>query len=302
MKEKFKIYLFLTSLFFMFAPFSLGLTVIYFEDTLLMEWTSGLIVNVCLWAILGIVIGILIKKKKILNPTRLELKLLLFGILSNVVLYFYTFQNSLKIDHFITIYFSMILILLLYQVIIDRKKFNYELWIIAVLFFSIDIIHFNFVSSHNDLVETDYINANLIQRIMYISIPLATLALFITKIRKYHVMDYFAYVFIGIIALMPLIFFESIDSENKFILTLNLLIPFVIITDLIVSKIYKKFNIYKITFYIRMGTIALLIYIYEDVHYFVKGSFSSLNLAELVMITYVIIICNLIEYLIPKKI
>jgi len=301
MKGKSKIYLFLTSLFFMFAPFSLGLTVIYFEDTLLIEWASGLIVNVSLWIILGIVIGILIKKKRILQPSKLELKLLLFGILSNVILYFYTFQNSLKIDHFITIYFSMILMLLLYQVIIDHKKFNYELWIIALLFFSIDIIHFNFVSSHNDLLETDYIDANFIQRLMYISIPLTTLALFITKIKKYKVMDYFTYTFIGIVILMPLVYFDRIETDNKFILTLNLLIPFVIVTDIIVSIIYKKFNVYKITFYIRMSTIAILIYIYEDTHYFVKSTYSNINLAELVFITYVIIICNLFEYLIPKK-
>ncbi len=301
MKTVSKIYLFITSLFFLFSPFSLGLVIIYFEDTNLEEYGSGLIVNLVLLLILGTVIAFNISKKKLAVPNQFEIKLLLFGLLSNIVIYFYVFQNSLNIDYFMTIYFTIILVLLLYLLIIDRTNLNYELWIFAILFFIVDFIHYQYISSHDMINQIDYINANFIQRIFYYSVPLATLTLFVAKIRNYKVIDTYAYVFITVTALITLVFVQGIDVEDKFVLTLNLLIPFIIITDFIISIIYKRFNVYKITFYIRMGTIIMLIYIYDGVLYFVMNSYSDHNMYEMVMIIYIVLICNIIEFLVPNK-
>ena len=79
--------------------------------------------------ILGITIAILITNKRLSSPTRLEMKFLLFGFLSNIVIFFYAFQNALNIEEFVTIYFTMILVLLLYMLMVDRKKINYEILI-----------------------------------------------------------------------------------------------------------------------------------------------------------------------------
>lgn len=303
MKKVSKIYLFLTSLFFLFSPFALGIEDIYFEDTSLVEHISGLIVNSALILIMGVTIAILIKNKKLKAPNLVEIKYLIFGFLSNVVIYFYAFQNSLNIEKFITIYFTMIIILLLYQIIIDRKTINYELWIFALLFFIVDFIHFEYiyVEDSNGGYFPNNLEANFIQRVLFISVPVATLALYASKIRKYKVMDWFSYVFIALTVLITLVFFESIDVEDKLILTFNLLIPFVILIDIILSIIYKRFRIYKLTFYVRMGTIIMLIYIYNGLDYFSMYSYSDHNLIELVMITYIAVICNLVEYLVPKK-
>jgi len=302
MKNTSRVYLFITSIFFMFSPFSFGIVVIYFEDTSLLEYSSGLIVNTVLILILSVVLGILIKKKNLNIPTINERKLLIFGLLSNVVIYFYTFQNSLEIMRYITIYSTIILILILYLFIIDQHKLNYELWIFAILFVVIDYIHFSYVFVEYGGIGhlPVYIQATFIHRLLYYTIPVTTLILFITKIRKYKVMDWFAYVFVALAMLISLVFLKSIDVEDKLILTFNLILPFVIIIDLIISIIYKNFNIYKIIFYIRIGTIILLIDIYNGVNYFTMNSYSDHNLVELVLITYVVIICNLIEYLSPN--
>ena len=304
MKHAFRIYLFITSLFFMFSPFSLGIVEIYFEDTTLKDHISGLIVNMVLVFILAIVLGILMKNKKLKIPNRFENKLLIFGLLSNIVIYFYTFQNSLNIERFITIYFTIVLVLILYYFIIDRKKLNYERWIFAILFLMVDFIHFEYIFRDfgGGSYFPHYIQANFAHRLLFYTVPTATLTLFITKIRKYDVMDWFSYVFIGLTILISLVFIQGIDIEDKLILTFNLIIPFVIVIDIIISIIYKNFKIYKLTFYIRMGTIILLIYIYNGINYFVMNSYSDHNLIELIMITYIVIICNLIEYLVPKKI
>ena len=301
MKVTSKIYLFITSLFFLFSPFSFGIVIIYFEDTILLEHIGGLIVNSVLLLILGITILILIADNRLSSPTKLEVKFLIFGFLSNIAIYFYTFQYSLNIENYMTTYFTVILILFLYLLIIDKSNLNHELWIIAIVFFVADLIHFSYISSHSEILETDFIDANFIQRIFYYSLPITTLALFLRKIKKYDVMDYFSYAFLALTGLILIVFVKGIDDESKFILTLNLLLPFVIITDFVVSIIFKRFNLYKLTFYIRMVTVVVLIFIYKGTNYFVMDSYSSHNLMELVMITYVVIICNFIEYLIPKK-
>ncbi|MCK5761971.1 MAG: hypothetical protein KAH16_03630 [Candidatus Izimaplasma sp.] len=303
MKNTSRIYLFVTSLFFMFSPFSFGIVVIYFEDSTLLEYSSGLIVNAVLLLILFAVLSLLITKKKLSIPNLYEKKLLIFGLLSNIVIYFYTFQNSLEIMKYITIYSTIILILILYLFIIDRNKLNYELWILAILFIVVDFIHFSYIfTEHNGGAHfPNNVEATFIQRIFYFSIPLATLSLFIRKIKEYKLMDSFTYTFVGLTVLICLIFFNGIDVEDKLILTFNLIIPFVILIELIVSVIYKRFNIYKIIFYLRMGTIIILIYIYYGIDYFTMDSYSDHNLIELVMITYVVIICNLIEYLSSTK-
>lgn len=303
MKNASRIYLFITSLFFMFSPFSLGIVEIYFEDTTMKDHISGLIVNLVLVFILALFLGILMKNEKLKHPNKFEIKLLVFGLLSNIVIYFYAFQNSLNIEKFITIYFTIVLVLILYYFIIDRLKLNYELWILAILFLVIDFIHFEYIFIDYDggTFFPHYIQANFGHRLLFYTVPIATLALFITKIKKYEVMDWFSYVFIGLTVLISLVFIQGIDIEDKLILTFNLIIPFVIIIDLIVSIIYKNFKVYKLIFYIRMVTIIFLIYIYNGVNYFVMNSYSDHNLIELVMITYVVIICNLIEYLVPRK-
>ncbi|MCK5761850.1 MAG: hypothetical protein KAH16_03005 [Candidatus Izimaplasma sp.] len=302
MKNTSKIYLFLTSLFFMFAPFSLGLVEIYFENSEIGDQYYGLMFNIALIIILPVTIGILLKNKKLQLPNRMEIKFLVFGLLSNIVIFFYTFQNALHIENFVTIYFTIILVLLLYMLMIDQKKINYELWILAVLFFIVDFIHYQYIGDHSEyFVLARQVEANFIQRVFYFTIPISTLTLFITKIKKYKIIDTFAYIFIAITILILLIFFKGINPEDKFILTLNLLIPFVIIIDFIVEIIYKRFNVYKLTFYIRMGTIIILIFIYNGINYFSMDSYSNHDFEEMVMIIYVVLVCNIIEFLVPKK-
>jgi len=306
MKQISKLYLFFTSLFFLFSPFSLGLVFIYFEDTNISYESAGMFINIVLVLILVTIIGALYYKEKIEMPKKEELKYLIFGLLSNVIMYFYVFQEYLNIEKFMTIYFTIIIVLLLFMLIIDHKKLNYELWILAVLFFIVDFIHFEYIFYNwNELLsdtlnEANHIAATFIQRVFFSIVPLAVLALFIVKIKLYKVIDTFAIIIIAIAVLTLSIYF-GVDTEGKFLLTLNLIIPFVIVTDFIISKIYKRFNLYKIPFYIRMITIIILLYIYHGEDYFIMDSYSDHGLYELIMITYVVVICNLIEFLIPKQ-
>ncbi len=301
MKTSSKLYLFFTSLMFLFAPLSIGLAAIYFEIDNDEIHLPGLLVNVILLLILVGIIGALIYKKKLLMPNLLEKKFLLFGLLSNVVMYFYVFQNSLVIEEFITVYITVVLILLLYFVIISKKPIIYELWILGVWFFIMDTIHYQFIYRTGSYYDYEIIDVNFLQHIFYLTIPLLALGLFAYHMYKYKVIDIFTSISIGILLLVTLLFFEGIDMESKFMLTLNLILPFVILTDFITMLIYKRFNILKIPFYLRLYTLLVLVIYYAEEGLFQSTTYSYEGLWEMVAIIYVALICNLIILLLPHK-
>lgn len=299
MKTSSKLYLFFTSLMFLFAPLSIGLAAIYFEIENDDIHLPGLLVNGILLLILVGVIIALIKKQKLLFPNLLEKKFLLFGFLSNVVIYFYVFQNSLVIEEFITVYLTIILILLLYYVIISKKPIIYELWIFGIWFFIADTIHYQFIFTDYDSSAT--VSVNFFQHLLFLSIPLLTLGVFAYYIYKYKVIDVFTKISVGIVILASLVFINGIDADSKYILTLNLILPFVMLTDLITMLIYKRFNILKITFYLRLYTIMILMIMYASEGIFRSDTYSNEELYTMVAVIYVAVICNLIIFLIPKK-
>lgn len=302
MKTSSKLYLFFTSLMFLFAPLSIGLAAIYFEFDEDKIHLPGLLVNVILLLILVGVIGALIKKKKLLMPNLLEKKYLLFGLLSNIVMYFYVFQYSLVIEEFISVYITVVLILLLYFVIISKKPIIYELWILGIWFFILDTIHYQFIYSTTDFpLIGSIVDVNFFQHIFYLTIPLLALGLFLYHMYKYKVIDVFTSIASVILVLTIVVFFEGIDMQSKYMLTLNLVLPFVILTDLITMLIYKRFNTLKIPFYMRLYTLLVLIIYYGEEGLFQSNTYSRQGLYEMVAIIYVAIVCNLIVYLLPHK-
>ena len=89
--------------------------------------------------------------------------------------------------------------------------------------------------------------------------------------------------------------------ETKFMLTLNLILPFVILVDFITMLIYKRFNTLKIPFYMRLYTLFILIIYYGEEGIFQSTTYSHEGLWEMVAIIYVALICNLIVLLLPHK-
>jgi len=212
-----KLYLFFTSLMFLFAPLSIGLASIYFDLDNDEIHLPGLLVNVILLLILSLIIALLLKKRKLILPNLMEKKFLLFGLLSNLVIYFYVFQNSLAIKEFITVYLVTVLILLLYTFIISKKTIIYELWIFGIWFFIMDTVHYQFIwqEGFND----GNIDVNFFQHIFFLTIPILTLAIFIRSMYKYKVLDVFSKIAVGIVLLSTLVFFESIYAYPKFNIT-----------------------------------------------------------------------------------
>ena len=120
--------------------------------------------------------------------------------------------------------------------------------------------------------------------------------------KKYKVIDTFTIIAIGIVSLTLLLLFDIVEMNSEFIMTINLILPFVLITDFITMLIYKRFNPLKIAFYLRLYTLMVLVFIYSETDYFTRSAdFTHERLYEMVGIIYVAVIANFIIFLFPKK-
>jgi hypothetical protein len=301
MKHSSKIYLFFTSLLFLFAPLSLGLASIYFPDSEDNIHLQGIVINLGLLAILALIMFLLKVRKKLSYPNVSEMKYLLFGFISNIIIFFYVFQNSLNIEKEMTVYLIILIILLLYFFIIDKKTIIKELWIFSVWFLVVDTIHYQVYFQERYLFPVTEVESGFLLTTFYLSIPILALVLYVYNMKKYKVIDTFTVISIGIVSLTLLLFFNVVDMNSEFIMTINLILPFVLITDFITMLIYKRFNPLKITFYLRLYTIMVLIFIYSESDYFIQTSFIHERLYEMVGIIYVAIIANFIVFLFPAK-
>lgn len=298
-----KLYLFFTSLMFLFAPLSAGISFIYFDGYEDFTHFQGLVINLVFIAIMALAIYILKERKVLALPNIKESKHLLFGLLSNILIYFYVFQYSLEIQRLMSIYLVVFLILILYFFIIDKKTIIKELWILNIWLLFMDTLHYQ--SFYNNVPASYMLGdvGSFFVVLLYFSIPLVGLGLYIYNMIGYKVIDTFTLIAIGIVSISTLSFFDVILEDYRFIATLYLILPFVILSDLITMLIYKRFNPLKIAFYIRLYAIFGFILFYAQSGYFKNGvaGFAHETLFEMIGIIYVAIIANLIVFLFKKN-
>lgn len=264
MKQENKLYIIISFILFILPPFIWGLVEIYSENPSLEIHIVSLLVNLSVYLLIISIIGILIFKKRIHCPQETERKYLLFGLVGNLTIYFYTFQNFMNIDDFVTIYLVMIVILSVYYLLFSRQFKPLELWILAPTFLLIDSIHLLYTGcgfsdgySCHHLYSTD-----LFSYILYSIIIMISIIYYGFKLLELKPYNSFKYINI-ILVLSVSIISQNYDMVNsKIIGTIFISLPFFIIVDFIVSVINKNYQHSTLIFYIRtsvmMGIMVFL--------------------------------------------
>lgn len=298
MRKENKLYIILSYIFFIFPPFIWGLVEIYSDGSNNNPQFTSLIVNIIVYALLIVILGFLTYKKIVHIPNKTESKHLVFGFIGNVTIYFYTFQNFMKIDDFITIYLILIVILAVYYLLFAREFKPLELWILAPTFLIIDTIHLLYTGCG----YTDGYTCNLLRNpdvftyILYSCVVLFSLGYYIVKIIKLRAYSILKYINIGLVILLSLVLQDIENIESKFIGTLLIAFPFFIIVDFIVSIVNKTFQNKTIIFYIRTSTIlGVMVYLSSSEFFYGDANYHILGI--MVTITYVSLITSILSRL-----
>lgn len=286
MKKRNNSYYILTYLFFIYPPFIWGLVLIYQDSPTSKEHITSLWINLIVWLVIGFVCGLLVYLKKLHLPSDDEIKHVIFGIIGNIVVYFYTFQNLMKIDDFVTIYLILIIILGVHALLISKRLIAKELWLLMPIFLFLDIVHMISTGCGYTDGSVCYGNtAGVMEYIVYSLMLLISIGYYLYKIYLLRQFDILKIINAVLITIMSItIQFEDVNEE--FMLTVAIAMPFFTIMDFIVNIVNKKYTHKMLFHYVRAYTILMLFSVMGGMGFFYgEVNYEMLNL--MVTIAYV---------------
>ena len=250
MKKRNNLYIILTYLFFIYPPFIWGFVLIFNEGPSSNEHLISLLVNVILLLVISGICAIFITKNKLHTPSKNERNNLIFGLVGNVVVYFYTFQNIMNLDDYITIYLVLLIVLGVHYLLISKKLSAKELWILMPIFLVIDFIHLIATSCGFTDGQSCYRSSEgePFLMILYSIIILSSLSYYIYKVYLLKQNDLMKYVNIILVALLSLFMQDTDIVDEKIMLTVGILLPLFTIIDFVVNIVNKKYT-HKLLFF-----------------------------------------------------
>ncbi len=287
MKTTKRIYYILTYTFFIYPPFIWGLVLIYRERNYDTVHLTSLLINALLVLVLVGICALLIIKKKLHFPTEREQRYLLFGFIGNIIIYFYTFQNLMHIENIVTVYLTLLLILGVHYLLIERKIIALELWVLLPIFLVIDYLHWaisgcgwtNYWRCMQYSTPPSYIYA------LYVIIPIPIIVYYVYKIYLLKPRDLFKYINMVLVAVLSIAFLNMNNIDEKFLATIGIMLPFFLIVDFIVSIVNKVYHHKTLIFYLRTSIILLVFGMMGGLE-LLQGNADEEMLPLMVVVTY----------------
>lgn len=289
MKALKQFYYILSYVMFILPPFIWGLVELYVENREAEVHIISLFVNLIVLAILGLVSTILMKQDKIHVPSGLEYRYLLFGLVGNIVVYFYTFQNMMEIQNIITIYLILLIVLAVRYFLITKTIRVWELWIILPIFLVIDTLHILVYGCGvmNNVDTICYPNdvAVWVMYLLYIPLVVASLGLYGYRIYQYKRFNFWGISHIVLVLFIAFYIQDFVEINEKLMGTVSIAAGFLVILDFIVSIVNKTYSHRTLTFYLRTGTFLILSMLLAEEGFF-QGEASNNMLILMVLTTY----------------
>lgn len=302
MKKLNRTYFILTYLFFIYPPFIQSLVAIYARNIFDTHLVS-LVANLVLLALIFLICALLYFNEKIHFPTKQEQRYLLFGLLGNIVVYFYTFQYQLNIEKIITVYLILILVLGFYYLLIERKLKPIELWILMPIYAFYDYLLVavrgcGWESTYYCVASTQYDN---FFKYLLLAIFMGTVLYYIYRILLYRLFDFFKIMNIIFIIYLSFALGDIFDSVSDFTLTIMILYPFLLVVDFIVKLVNKTYSHKMLLFYIRTFAIFIVFASLASIGFY-QDRFHPEILFLLVMLTYFSLGISILKFIIKTDV
>jgi len=273
-------------MFFIYPPFIWGLVLIYNESAYDSSHIITLYINLILLVVIALICYLLIIKNKLHIPSKTEMKYLLFGFTGNVVMYFYTFQNLMKIDNVVTVYLALLIVLSVYYLLLSKKLQPFELWLLLPIFLVYDFLYVIMTGcgfASYDCVASTSFDTLLI--VLYVPVITIIVLYYAYRVISYKMFDFFKIMNIILVTILSIAAAEF-DMDEKFILTLGILYPFFLIVDFIVKIVNKTYHHKLLLFYVRTFMI-FNVFTILGASGFMSGTLHIEALIIMVAVTYV---------------
>ncbi|MGD9910533.1 MAG: cupin domain-containing protein [Candidatus Izemoplasmatales bacterium] len=288
-----KLYQMIGYMLFILVPFFAGLVIVFRDMNSSHVEVYTVVIDVAVLWVFSMILAFG-NGKWLPAVSRLDLKYLLFGLIGNMIIYFYTFQNALEIRQFVTIYLVILLILFSKYLLFDRIFKHKELWVSMIVFFVVDFInllfHCGFYEGSCVLNRTSEIILFMINLLMFIYL----FGSFIYQIYKYKHFTVLKIIHFTLFIILVQFFLRlpNGDLSNKFYLTVMILVPFLIVCDYIYHFVTKQYYRELTFFYIRTLTLLFIAFFLGEQDFFSVDPDGTV-LSMMVVATYVIFFIHL---------
>lgn len=306
MKAMRQFYMIVSYVMFILPPFIWGLVVLYADNPDIKVHIISLFVNLIVLTVLGLIASILMKKEILHLPSSLEIRYLLFGLVGNIVVYFYTFQNMMNIENIVTIYLILLIVLAVRYFLITKQIRVWELWIILPIFLLVDTLHLRITGCtvlNNDPGWWRCIPNRVdtwILYLLYTTVVLSTIGYYGYKIFQYKRYTFWGISHMALVLFIAIYAQEFVPINEKLMGTISILAAFLVVLDFIVSFVNKTYTHRTLIFYLRTGTFLVLSMLLVEEGFF-RGDASKNMLILMVITTYASLGIAILKFLLQVQ-
>jgi len=296
------IYYIMAFVMFLYPPFIYFMIIINFEslsDSI--QWLIGMGVNAAFVIATISILSILAIKKRITKPKQDEQNHLIFGMIGNVIVFLYTYQYSMEIEQFVSVFSLVLLLVLSYKWLISKTIAFREVFLLSIGFGLFDYIIIALTG--NTLFGRFYgftAAESIGFQIVFVIILFSCIGLYIWKLITNHTWTLLRFVFVSFLAGFLIINYID-DNQEKLFLTFLILGFFSWIVDIILRLIHKEFKVSDVVYYVRVILLTDLLLYIHDVGLLHLPDFRLNQMGWLIAIFYVSSLSDILMNITPKK-
>lgn len=292
-------YVIMSYLAFIFSPFIYGVVAIFHRSNYyISSEVLTIYVNYGVVLALGIVTFLFAYFDLINKPSKTDLMHVIFGLLGNLLVILYIFQDYLQIDQIVTIYAVLMIVLALHSLLISHKIQAKELWVLLIVFSIIDYLRFILTGctfSDRNHCTIDY-SLELILVMMNIAAVVTIFCVTVYKLIKLRTIDLWKGIHVVLVGVLSILYVFGVSpfGSSRFLQLLLLLVPFFVIVDYVISLVNRTYKTQTTVFYLRTFT-WLIISILLSSYGFSSFSGNLEVLTVMVVATYSTLLISLIS-------
>jgi hypothetical protein len=298
-----KVYIILSYILFILPPFIGGLVLIYADFSSSSYHITSLIINIITILVIGLLLFGLVRMKKLHKPSFLESKTILFGLIGNLMLYLYTFQQKLQLENIVTVYIVLFIIIAVHRLLLGKSLKPLELWITLPIYMIYDYTYTLLrgcgFSSHYTCTANLSYDGFLTFFMVLVLIFMALL--YVYKTILYRLYDMFKIANVILISLLSIYFLFDLNWDVKILLTLAIITPFLFVIDLIIRLVTKTYRVTHFLFYVRTTSIFILTTAINGTS-FLYGNLDAEIMIVMVIFTYISLGINLLLFITKKEV
>lgn len=296
------VYYIMTYVMYLYPPFVMFMIMINFEDMSdQMMWTIGFLSNLFFVLITIVILYLLAVKKKIPKIEKDEKHHMIFGLIGNLIIFLYVYQNQMNIEKYVSVFSLVLLLVLAYRYLISNQISFKEIFVFSIVFGVVDYIIIIFSGNTLFHATNTFTEAQSVAfQILFSLALLFTVIWYGYQLIKHHQWSLLRYVMISLIGISLILYYVNVMME--IVWTIAVLAIFSWLIDIILKVIHKVFKLKDLVYYARVLIVSIVFIMIKDLELYRFNDFNLEQMFLLIAIFYVTAFSDILMTIANKKV